>query len=196
MVNLGDKLFELEEAKDKEFRVLGIKVSFVSITALGALLSTLGGGLYAGLLMYQKIEEVAGLDIGAFEQRMEVIETKLDEAVDYTRDIKSGLRDDILGIEKQVDRMEDMVRDQEQETRAIIQSAEERFENKRDALQNDYDSKANRLSETNTSRMDELNSKVDRNISDMEQKLEREMKDLESRLTNKLQRALDNPLAN
>jgi len=44
--------------------------------------------------------------------------------------------------------------------------------------------------------MDELNSKVDRNISDMEQKLEREMKDLESRLTNKLQRALDNPLAN
>ena len=168
----------------------------MTVSALVAGIGSIVGALYAGFLMYQKIEEVAGLDVGAFEQRMEVIETKLDEAVDYTRDIKSGLRDDILGIEKQVDRMEDMVRDQEQETRAIIQSAEERFENKRDALQNDYDSKANRLSETNTSRMDELNSKVDRNISDMEQKLEREMKDLEGRLTNKLQRALDNPLAN
>lgn len=198
--DLGEELEKVEQGienlKNKEFRLLGMKMTPMTVSALVAGIGSIVGALYAGFLMYQKIEEVAGLDVGAFEQRMEVIETKLDEAVDYTRDIKSGLRDDILGIEKQVDRMEDMVRDQEQETRAIIQSAEERFENKRDALQNDYDSKANRLSETNTSRMDELNSKVDRNISDMEQKLEREMKDLESRLTNKLQRALDNPLAN
>jgi len=198
--DLGEELEKVEQGienlKNKEFRLLGMKMTPMTVSALVAGIGSIVGALYAGFLMYQKIEEVAGLDVGAFEQRMEVIETKLDEAVDYTRDIKSGLRDDILGIEKQVDRMEDKLRDSEAETRAIIQSAEERFENKRDALQNDYDSKANRLSETNTSRMDELNSKVDRNISDMEQKLEREMKDLESRLTNKLQRALDNPLAN
>jgi len=198
--DLGEELEKVEQGienlKNKEFRLLGMKMTPMTVSALVAGIGSIVGALYAGFLMYQKIEEVAGLDVGAFEQRMEVIETKLDEAVDYTRDIKSGLRDDILGIEKQVDRMEDTLRDSEAETRAIIQSAEERFENKRDALQNDYDSKANRLSETNTSRMDELNSKVDRNISDMEQKLEREMKDLESRLTNKLQRALDNPLAN
>jgi hypothetical protein len=198
--DLGEELEKVEQGienlKNKEFRLLGMKMTPMTVSALVAGIGSIVGALYAGFLMYQKIEEVAGLDVGAFEQRMEVIETKLDEAVDYTRDIKSGLRDDILGIEKQVDRMEDKLRDSEAETRAIIQSAEERFENKRDALQNDYDSKANRLSETNTSRMDELNSKVDRNISDMEQKLEREMKDLEGRLTNKLQRALDNPLAN
>lgn len=198
--DLGEELEKFEEGienlKNKEFRLLGMKMTPMTVSALVAGIGSIVGALYAGFLMYQKIEEVAGLDIGAFEQRMEIIETKLEEAVDYTRDIKSGLRDDILGIEKQVDRMEDKLRDSEAETRAIVQSAEERFENKRDALQNDYDSKANRLSETNTSRMDELNSKVDRNISDMEQKLEREMKDLESRLTNKLQRALDNPLAN
>jgi DNA anti-recombination protein RmuC len=198
--DLGEELekFEdnIENLKNKEFRLFGMKMTPMTVSALVAGIGSIVGALYAGFLMYQKIEEVAGLDVGAFEQRMEVIETKLDEAVDYTRDIKSGLRDDILGIEKQVDRMEDKLRDSEAETRAIIQSAEERFENKRDALQNDYDSKANRLSETNTSRMDELNSKVDRNINDMEQKIEREMKDLESRLNNKLQRALDNPLAN
>ena len=198
--DLGEELENIEEGienlKNKEFRLLGMKMTPMTVSALVAGIGSIVGALYAGFVMYQKIEEVAGLDVGAFEQRMEIIETKLDEAVDYTRDIKSGLRDDILGIEKQVDRMEDKLRDSEAETREIVQNAEERFENKRDALQNDYDEKANRLSESNTSRMDELNNKVDRNITDTELKIEREMKELESRLNNKLQRALDNPLAN
>ena len=175
----------IEDLKNKDFKILGIKVNFMSISALVAVLGSVIGALYGGFLMYQKVEEVAGLDVGAFEQRMEIIETKLEEAVDYTRDIKSGLRDDILSIEKQVERMEDKLRSQEEETREIISNAEERFENKRDRLQNDYDEKANRLQESNTSRMDDLEAKV-----------ERDLKDLDERLSNKLQRALDNPLAN
>lgn len=175
----------IENLKNKEFRVLGIKVTFMSVSALLALLGSLVGALYAGFLMYQKVEAVAGLDVGAFNQRMQIIETKLEEAVDYTRDIKGSLKDDILGIEKQVDRMEDKLRNQEEETRKIVQNAEERFENKRDRLQNDYDEKANRLQESNTSRMDDLEAKV-----------ERDLKALDDRLSKKLQRSLDNPLAN
>ena len=198
--DLGQELENIEEGvenlKNKEFRILGMKVSFVSVTALLALLGSICGALYAGFLMYQKIEEVAGLDVSAFEQRMDIIETKLDEAIDYTRDIKSGLRDDILSIEKTVDRMDDKLRETETDVREIVQNAEERFENKRDALQNDYDEKANRLSETNTERMDELNNKVDRIVTRLENDLEREVRELEETISNKLQRALDNPLAN
>ena len=183
--DLGKGLEDLENLKDKEFRLLGIKMTPTTIGAAIALIGSVVGALYGGFLMYQKVESVANLDVEAFEQRMEVIETKLDEAIDYTRDIKSGLRDDILSIEKQVDRMEDKVRESEETTREIIANAEERFENKRDALQNDYDEKANRLSESNTQRMDDLTAKT-----------ERDMKDLENRLNKKLQRALDNPLAN
>lgn len=196
---------DIENLKSKEFRILGIKVSFVSVTALVTVLGTIVGGLYGGFLMYQKIEDAIAFveqqqeyeeKIAAYDQRMKIIETKLNEAVDYTRDIKSGLRDDILNIEKNVDRIEDKLRDTENEIRQIVQDAEVRFENKRDALQNDYDEKANRLSESNNSRMDELNNKVDRNISNMETKVERDLKDLEERLNKRLQRALDNPLAN
>ena len=196
---------DIENLKSKEFRILGIKVSFVSVTALVTVLGTIVGGLYGGFLMYQKIEDAIAFveqqqeyeeKIAAYDQRIEIIETKLNEAVDYTRDIKSGLRDDILNIEKNVDRIEDKLRDTENEIRQIVQDAEVRFENKRDALQNDYDEKANRLSESNNSRMDELNNKVDRNISNMETKVERDLKDLEERLNKRLQRALDNPLAN
>ena len=83
------------------------------------------------------------------------------------------------------DELKSAIREQEAETRLIVQNAEERFENKRDRLQNDYDEKANRLQESNTSRMDDLEAKV-----------ERDLKDLDDRLSKKLQRALDNPLAN
>jgi len=184
----------IENLKNKEFRVLGIKVTFMSVSALVALLGSIIGALYGGFLMYQKVEEaIAFVDqqqeyeakIADYDNRMQIIETKLEEAVDYTRDIKSGLRDDILAIEKTVDRMEDKLRETEADVREIVQNAEERFENKRDALQNDYDEKANRLSESSTSRMDDLTTKI-----------ERDMKDLEDKLNKKLQRALDNPLAN
>jgi hypothetical protein len=196
--DLGESLENMEEGienlKNKEFRILGIKVTFVTATAALSVVGAVIGSLYGGFLMYQKVEQAIAFveqqeeyeqKIADYDQRMEVIELKLEEAVDYTRDIKSGLRDDILAIEKNVDRMEDMVREQEDETRNIIANAEERFENKRDALQNDYDEKANRLAERNDSR-----------ITDIEDKVEREVKELEERLNKRLQRALDNPLAN
>ena len=196
--DLGESLENVEEGienlKNKEFRVFGIKVSFVSVTAALSLVGAIVGSLYGGFLMYQKVEEAIAFveqqqeyedKINSYDQRMQIIETKLEEAVDYTRDIKSGLRDDILAIEKNVDRMEDKVREQEQETRDTIARAEERFENKRDALQNDYDEKANRLRDSNDTR-----------INDLEAKVERDLKELDERLSDKLQRALDNPLAN
>jgi hypothetical protein len=196
--DLGQELENMEEGienlKNKEFRILGIKVTFMTVSALVAVLGSVIGALYGGFLMYQKVEEaIAFVDqqqeyeekIADYDNRMQIIETKLEEAVDYTRDIKGDLRDDILSIEKTVDRVEDKVRQTEGEVREIIQNAEERFENKRDALQNDYDEKANRLQESNTSRMDDLESKV-----------ERDLQELDARISKKLQRALDNPLAN
>ena len=196
--DLGQELENMEEGienlKNKEFRILGIKVTFMSVSALVAVLGSVLGALYGGFLMYQKVEQaIAFVDqqeeyqelMASYDQRMQIIETQLDEAIGYARDIKGDLRDDILSIEKSVDRMDDKVRDVEGEVREIIQNAEERFENKRDGLQNDYDEKANRLQDSNQSRMDDLEAKV-----------ERELKDLEDRLGKKLQRALDNPLAN
>src|SRR6056300_1794297 len=55
----------------------------------------------------------------------------------------------------------------------------------RDALQNDYDEGASRLQDRSDSR-----------LTDLEDKMERAMKELEDNLNARLQRALDNPLAN
>ena len=138
------------------------------IAALGVI-SSLCGTLYAGFLMYQKVEEIANLDLGAYKQKMDVMDAKVTEAVDYARDIKNGLRDDILAVEKQADRIEDsvrenenLVRETENRVREMIDAADERFESRREALRNDQD---------------------------------RKLQDLEERLNSKLQQALDNPLS-
>ena len=112
--------------------------------------------------MWQKIEEVAGLDLQEYQTQMELMDANIQQTMDYTREIKTGLLNDILGIEKQADRTEDMVREIEDKVREMIDKAELRFETQR-----------NRISSTQ----------------------DIEMKDLEDKLTKKLQRALDNPLA-
>lgn len=187
---------EVENLKNAKMKLFGITMTPTTIGALFALLSSIVGGLYGAFQVYNDYmgmkEIVENIDVDAIKaenalviQKMEENMVRIDEAIEYTRDIKQGLRDDILGIEKQVDRVEDKLRASEQETRSIIQNAEERFENKRDALQNDYDEKANNLRDSNDQRM-----------SDLEAKVERDLKNLETTLMNKMQRALDNPLAN
>jgi len=136
-------------------------------------LSSVLGTLYGGFLMYQKVEEIANLDLGAYQQQMEVMDTMVTKAVEYSRDIKNGLRDDILRIEQQADRTEDLVRDTtrelrdsmdtvETEVRQIIDTAEDRFEDRREQLRTSQD---------------------------------QDMKELEERLEALVQRSLDNPLA-
>ena len=159
----------IESLADREVKAGGIKLTASSVLAIIAFLSTVIGGLYGGFTLYQKIEEVAGLDLTAYQQQMDVMDAKVsgisekvEESVEYTRDIKNGLKDDLLRIEQQTDRVEDMVRDNEDKVRKMIDDAEVRFENQRERV---------RVSQTSS------------------------MKELEDRLNAKLQRALDNPLA-
>lgn len=155
----------------------GIKFTGGKMFALLTALSTLGGAAYGGFEVYKDYmdmkEIISNIDTQAIEARNKQIEQKLNDAIEYTRDIKNGLRDDILQIEKQADRTEKLVRESEEKVRQQIDIANQRFENKRDQLQNDYEQKATLL-------RDSTDSKI---------------KDLETRLNQKLQRALDNPLA-
>lgn len=187
---------EIENLKNTKMKLFGITMTPTTIAAACALVSSILGGLYGGFQVYTDYmnmkEIVENIDVEAIRaenkltiQKMEENMVRIEEAISYTRDIKQGLRDDILQIEKQVDRTEDMVRKSEDNVRTMIQNAEERFENKRDALQNDYDQKANALRDSNTNRMNELEAKVDR-----------QLRAVQTELTTKLQKALDNPLAN
>tara|TARA_B110000503_G_scaffold61679_1_gene97775 strand:+ start:3156 stop:3797 length:642 start_codon:yes stop_codon:yes gene_type:complete len=198
---------EIENLKNAKMKLFGITMTPTTIGALFAVISSIVGGLYGSFQVYNDYmgmkEIVENIDVQAIKAENEQVLLKLnesmlriDEAIEYTRDIKTGLRDDILAIEKQVDRMDDKIRASEEETRKVIQNAEERFENKRDALQNDYNRAANNLRDSNNTRMTDLENKVERDNDALATSIDRKMNELESTLSGKLQRALDNPLAN
>ena len=160
---------DIDGLADRQIKAGGMKLTAGSVMAIFAFMSTIVGGLYGGFVLYQKIEAVAGLDLEAYQQNMNVMDTKItgisekvEESVEYTRDIKNGLKDDILRIEQQTDRIEDMVRESEDKVRSMIDDAEVRFENQRERV---------RVSQSGS------------------------MKELEDGLMGKIQRALDNPLA-
>lgn len=112
-------------------------------------LSTLGGGAWASFEVYSDYmgmkEIIANIDTDAIEARNNVIETKLDEAIDYSRSIKNDLRDDFNRMEANVDRVEDKTRNMEDEVQVMIDRASERFDTKRDSLYNDTDLKIKAL---------------------------------------------------
>jgi hypothetical protein len=163
----------------------GIKVGGSKLLLILPLIGTLGGGLWAGFEFYKDYmnmkEIIQNIDTAAIDARNDVLETKLDEALEYSRDIKNGLRDDIVRIERIVDKVEDDINNVEDDVRTTIDDAEERFEVKRQDLLNQYVAQKDLLIRENTATRDILETKIQNLESDMEKQL---------------QRALDNPLAN
>lgn len=198
---------EVEKLKNTKMKLFGITMTPTTIGAAFAILSTILGGLYGAFQVYTDYmdmkEIVANIDVESIQTRNNEIETlvgnvkselevqiasiqkQIDDLEKRVRENKVDTRDQLNQMDSQVRRVEKLVRDTEADVRQIIQNAEERFDNKRDALQNQYDNKASALRESSDSRM-----------TDLENKVERDLEALETTLTNKLQRALDNPLAN
>jgi len=159
----------------------GVKFTGGKLFLVLTVLSTMGGAAWGGFEFYNdyrnmkaKIESYQAPDLSGIRAELQVVNTKLDEALDYSKDIKNGLRDDIVRLERIVDTIEDDVNGVEEDVREEISLADQRFENKRDQLLTDYEQKADSL----------------RTSTDLK------LKELESRLNKRLQRALDNPLAN
>ena len=117
--------------------------------------------------------------------QLAAIQKQLDDAEKRNRENKVDTNQQLGYLEDQTRRVEKLVRDTEASIRQTIQNAEERFDNKRDALQNQYDTKASSLRDSN-----------DQRLNDLETKVERDMLQLDADLRAILQRSLDNPLAN
>jgi predicted mannosyl-3-phosphoglycerate phosphatase (HAD superfamily) len=111
--------------------------AFALLTAL----STLGGaswGVFEFYKDYMDMKEIIqNIDTQAIAARNDVIETKLDEAIDYANSIKGDLRDQIRSMQSDVDRVERVQRENDDLVRDMIDKAQERFDNKRDSLASD-----------------------------------------------------------
>ncbi|MDB4343182.1 hypothetical protein OAA26_00495 [bacterium] len=147
-----------------EFEFAGTTFRGGKMAVILTALSTLGGGAWGVFEFYSDYmdmkEIIANIDTDAIEVRNNEISTKLDnvlmtvdEAIDYSRSIKNDLRDDFNRMEKNVDRIEDQNREMQDDVRAMIDKASERFDTKRESLQTDTELKINALE-------DRLNKKI------------------------------------
>ena len=155
----------------------GIKVGGSKLLLIIPLLSMLGGGAWAAFELFNEfrvlkatVMEYQPPDITGIEQNIAVIEETLvsiSESVELAKDYTRTIKNDLK---------DDIAR---QETLM------ERLEDKVNGSQDEINETIDKADERFDARRDALYSDTDRKI-----------KELDERLSAKLQRALDNPLAN
>ena len=156
-----------------EVEFAGVSFKGGKMMVIVTALSTLGGGLWAGFEFYADYmsmkEIIQNIDTDAIDARNAVIETKLEEAIDYTRDIKNSLKDDIIRIER----------------------VTEDTSNRMKVVQDDIDSRLREASDLNR----ETEKDVRDSLRDLEDRVDVKMDKLDEELRDTLQKALDNPLS-
>ncbi len=176
----------IQEAKPYEFSIAGFKLKLNSTFLAVAIpvLTTLGGASWGAFEFYNdyrnmkmKIEKYVAPDLTEFDKRLAVIEQNSQKQLDYTRDIKIDLKNDIR-------RLDDVVADVERNSK---QSARETDSSVRD-LRSEVRSIRGDMESTLKANNREVRSTVN--------ELKRENQALERRLEGKIKQALDNPLAN
>jgi molecular chaperone DnaK (HSP70) len=155
-----------------EFEFAGMTFKGGKMMIVITALSTLAGGAWGAFEVYADYmdmkEIIQNIDTNAIASRNAIIETKLEEAIDYTRDIKQGLKDDIIRMEKVTDSTDRRVKD----------------------IQQNIDTSLREMS--NISRESEKD--VRDTMRTTEDRIDSKMEKLDASLRSILQEALNNPL--
>ena len=170
-------------SKDTVISIGGYEFTPAKLMVAATLASTLLGGLYGAFEVYKdyqgmkkKIAEYSAPDLSGFDKRLAVIEENSGKTSDYTRDIKNDLKNDIRRNESVTEAVERSVKTAQRETEAEMRQA-------RKGVQEDLE-KAR--SEVNAIRKE---------MADARREIGREVEALKREVDNKIQKAIDNPLA-
>lgn len=188
---------EIENLKNAKMKLFGITMTPTTIGAAFAIMSSIIGGLYASFQVYDDYmgmkEIVQNIDIEAIQSANELQMQKLEDAISYTQDIKTDLKQDIVNIDNSVNRIEgksentaDHVRNLKTEVFGKIDAFEERL---RVTLKENQDT-INQIQKDITASIREIEG----NNRLLEKDLRESMRTLEIDMSRKLQEALDNPL--
>lgn len=205
-----------------EFEIAGATFRGGKMFAVLTALSTLGGGAWAGFEFYKDYmdmkEIVQNIDVDAIAAENALVIQKIDEsmirieeAIEYTRDIKNDLKDDIMKIENVVDKNEANVEVWEDRTKQTIENIELKMEASEDRIKETQRTIEDTL-ELIRADMNQIQKDVTASIREVEATLresekdvrdtmkdtvadlEFKMDDLEDDINKQIEEALDNPL--
>jgi hypothetical protein len=173
----------------------GVKLTGSKLFMIIPLVSMLGGGLWAGFEFYkdymdmkEQIQSYVAPDLSGFDKQLAVIKEEMKvtkeeviiirdaigEQVQFMRDTKHDLREDLVRMEKILDKVENDIDKVEDESTALMDRSKK---DTRDMIV-------------------DANNRFNDKIDGMEGYVKRELQSLEDELNSKLTKALDNPLAN
>lgn len=188
--DVNAKIDEAEEAvkkyasKDTVISIGGYEFTPAKLMVAFTLVSSILGGLYGTFEVYKdyvgmkkKIAEYSAPDLSGFDKRLAIIEETSTKTSDYTRDIKNDLKGDIRRNESVTEQVERSVKQAQRET-------EQEMREMRKGVREDLD-KAR--AEANAVRIEMAQARREINAETVQMKKE---------IDSKIQKAIDNPLAN
>jgi hypothetical protein len=182
-------------SKDTVISIGGYEFTPAKLMVAFTLVSSILGGLYGTFEVYKdyigmkkKIAEYTAPDLSGFDKRLAVIEENSQKASDYTRDIKIDLKNDIRRNETVTEQIERSVKQAQRETEQEMRQA-------RKDIREDLE-KAR--SEVNNIRKEvsEARREISRDVDVMKKEVAKEVATLQKEVDAKIQKAIDNPLAN
>ena len=173
----------------------GVKFRGGKIILILTALSTLCGGAWGAFEVYKdymtmrtKIATYKAPDLSGFDKRLAVLkesmaalELKADEARDYTKDIKRDLKDELHQMSKQLDDVEKRGKEVFRIVRSSIET---------------NDTKVRSMVTVNSDRFDKRREQLRSDMEDLEKRIRVAMKELNAKISDKIKKALENPLAN
>jgi hypothetical protein len=188
--NVNAKIDEAEAAmkkyasKDTVISIGGYEFTPAKLMVAFTIVSSTLGGLYGSFEVYKdyqsmkkKIASYEAPDLSGFDKRLAVIEENSQKGADYTRDIKVDLKNDIRRNETVTEQVERSVKNAQRETETEMREM-------RKAVREDLEKARN---EANVIR---------REMAEARREIEREVIQLKKEVDGKIQKAIDNPLAN
>jgi hypothetical protein len=171
-------------SKDTVISIGGYEFTPAKLMVAFTIVSSTLGGLYGSFEVYKdyqsmkkKIASYEAPDLSGFDKRLAVIEENSQKGADYTRDIKVDLKNDIRRNETVTEQVERSVKNAQRET-------ESEMRDMRKAVREDLEKARN---EANVIR---------REMAEARREIEREVIQLKKEVDGKIQKAIDNPLAN
>lgn len=182
-------------SKDTVISIGGYEFTPAKLMVAFTLASSLLGGLYGAFEVYKdyqgmkkKISEYSAPDLSGFDKRLAVIEENSGKTSDYTRDIKNDLKNDIRRNETVTEQIERSVKQAQRESDAEMRDM-------RKGVREDLD-KARAEAAAVRSEMALARREISTETQQLKREVAKDVDTLKKEIDSKIQKAIDNPLAN
>ena len=193
-------------SKDTVISIGGYEFTPAKLMIAFTIVSSVLGGLYGTFEVYKdyigmkkKIASYEAPDLSGFDKRLAVIEENSGKTSDYTRDIKNDLKNDIRRNETVTEQIERGVKTAQRETEQEMRQARKDIREDLDKARVEVNAIRKEMADARqeiTREVVGLKREISKEVDVLKRETSKEVEVLKREVDNKIQKAIDNPLAN